>query len=351
MMAPATTLLQLLVVGAYLGLPTEARFSLFRVADKAHSQPRSPRIREARDHIGSGKGDVVGGIYYVNMATSTERRQKMEEHLRKLQVHATRLEGVRFDATRTGNYSDKDKAVLSDAFGSWSCGSWAQGRCQASDQACCWGFTDALQMTEHCEANKTGWAKVRGTTFLAAAAAKILALKGMKTKCESDAASCLPTVLLEDDARLHENWTKGVTAATEVLGSDGFDMVRMYGVTRHGGDDHCVARCSASGQCFDEFTESCWSWGNTALLVNPRRVDKILGAIEAASKYQTELHYAAKSVVMRDRFSMDNLLLHAAQQRRISLFWARPDVVSVDPALDKKSTFTTGLREGRGARR
>lgn len=285
----------------------------------------------------------MGDIYYVNKASSTERREKMEEHLREMNVNATRLEGVRLDATTVGAFSDSDKAVLEKAYGSWSCGEWAPGRCEDGDKVCCWGFSDALQMTEHIESNNVGVVdKVRGTQFLGSAVSKILAMKEIQAKCQADATKCLPALLLEDDARLNEDWELGVAAVMEVLGPDGFDVVKLHSKAGTTPRD-CVSRCSPQLQCFEKESPTCKSWGMTALLVNAYRVDKILATVEAHSKKNTADVFAGKRIydvyATRDRFSIDNGLTLGAVEGGLDLYLARPNVVSVDLELNKKTTF------------
>lgn len=279
-------------------------------------------------------------VYYINMAESTERRLTMEEHLASLGVTAIRLEGMSLEASRTGTFSDTDKVLLDKAYGSWGCGSWAGQRCHVGDKVCCWGFDDAVEYTEHFASHRGNIIdKVRGTTYVAASAAKILAMKEIRDKCKLDPAKCLPAVLLEDDARLHPDWERGVADATQVLGTDGFDILKLYGkeVT-----SECTKQCAhGSQQCFVRNSQRCRHWGAVAYLVNPRSVDKVLGHVEAYSQSFTSsvrLGKMAKTVdVARQRFDWDNWLTKGAEQ--LNMYTARPPIASVDIEQNMNSTF------------
>ncbi|CAE8612156.1 unnamed protein product [Polarella glacialis] len=318
--------------------------SLLQIQGSANPKRAHASLSEIQAKHGtkqSGSPELIGKVFFINLARSIDRRKAMEDHLSGLpSMLFERFPAVEFQTTAPGslekaNFTAHDLQLLQDIFGEWACGLWA---CAPSDVACCLGFHIALEATTH-GFHVRGVAhhqSVRGTSHLGNLASHVAILKQIRAEAALEQPSLF--VIAEDDVRLSPDWQKQVSDALPML-SGNWDVIKLSWHTAGFDEGKCPWQCSGNGQtCFLELTSSCALWSTGALLVNPHQAQKILTAIERVSKDMAMTRISGKRVDMHS-YDIDSILYEATVKRVLRILAMKPAVSSVDVRFHTYSTF------------
>lgn len=367
-------------------LDNQSTFSYHELLGQGRYPARAQRRQHGKEALHKREGsamaktsepasaDVVGDVYYVNLAVSEDRRVAMESHLSEFGLEPKRVEAVRFDATETGVYSDADQEQINNIFGAWSCGSWTEARCDGDDKVCCWGFLDALNMTTHIQSHTAGRVKheARATSYFANLASHVQALQQIRDRYNEN-HNPLPVLLMEDDSRLLDGWKETVLNATRLLPED-WDIVKLFYElpplaappasckplceSDRGNESLCFLRMTGHWEC--EF------WSCAALLVNPAHAEKFLTALEHAHMRYAEDAWLRRTgqpdspdrgkwpmpindtYLLKHMYSVDYLGKTSAVAGELNGWAPSRYAANLDLALDAKSTLDLDFQSKSG---